>query len=191
MVKGKCIIFSAPSGAGKTTLVNYLLSENLGLEFSISACTREKRGKEKDGIDYHFITVEDFKNKIDNNSFIEWGEVYEDHFYGTLKSEVERIWTLGKTVLFDVDVVGGLKLKKYFANSALALFIMPPDLPTLEKRLLERGTDTKEKIAQRMAKAKLEISSADQFDYIILNKDLDKSKEEVLKLVKKFIIEEK
>lgn len=189
MVKGQCIIFSAPSGAGKTTLVRHLLSQDLNLEFSISACTREKRGAEQDGIDYYFTSPEEFKQKIENDEFIEWEEVYHDHFYGTLKSEIQRIWKEDKVVVFDVDVVGGLRLKKYFQDSALAIFIMPPDIPTLEKRLKERGTDTKEKIAQRLAKAEEEMRSAKQFDHIILNNDLEKSKKETLELVSNFIKE--
>jgi len=187
MVKGKCVIFSAPSGAGKTTLVKHLLAQNIGLEFSISACTRAARGSEKDGIDYHFLSIDTFKQKIDSKEFVEWEEVYKDHFYGTLKSEIESIWKKGKTVIFDVDVVGGLNLKKYFGNNALAIFVMPPDLPTLEKRLNNRGTDSSERIANRMSKAKEELLSAQHFDHIILNDNLEKSKEEAFQLVNNFI----
>jgi len=187
MVKGKCIIFSAPSGAGKTTLVKHLLSQNLGLEFSISACTREKRGKERNGVDYYFLSIDEFRNKIQENAFVEWEEVYADHFYGTLKSEIERIWKEGKTVIFDVDVVGGLNLKKYFGKSALAIFVMPPDLKTLEERLRSRGTDSEERIQNRLAKSKQELITADQFDHIILNDDLEKSKKEASQLVENFL----
>lgn len=187
MVKGKCIIFSAPSGAGKTTLVKHLLEQDLGLSFSISACTRALRGTEKDGEDYYFLSIENFKEKIEADAFIEWEEVYQDHFYGTLKNEIERIWEKDKSVIFDVDVVGGLNLKKYFGDAALAIFVMPPDLPTLEARLHNRGTDSKERIANRMNKAKKEMLDADQFDHIILNNDLEKSKKEAFQLIDNFL----
>ncbi|MEQ8910387.1 MAG: guanylate kinase [Vicingaceae bacterium] len=187
MVKGKCVIFSAPSGSGKTTLVRHLLEQDLGLEFSISACTRAPRGEEKDGKDYYFLSLDEFKNRIEKEDFVEWEEVYSDHFYGTLKAEIERIWKNGKTVIFDVDVVGGLNLKKYFGKQALAIFVMPPDIPTLEKRLRGRGTDEEERIQKRLSKAKQELIVADQFDHIILNDDLEVAKQEAEKLVKQFI----
>ncbi len=187
MVKGKCIIFSAPSGAGKTTLVRHLLDQNLGLEFSISACTREKRGQEKNGVDYYFLSIDEFRNKIKSGAFIEWEEVYKDHFYGTLKSEIERIWKNDQTVIFDVDVIGGLNLKKYFGEAALSIFVMPPDMKTLENRLRNRGTDSEERIQNRLAKSKQELITADQFDRIILNDDLTRSKKEAFQLVKNFI----
>jgi guanylate kinase len=184
---GKCVILSAPSGAGKTTLVKDLLEQGLKLEFSISACTRKARGDEVDGKDYYFLSIEEFKKKIEERAFIEWEEVYKDHFYGTLKEEIHRIWKKGHHVIFDVDVMGGLNLKNFFGNKALAIFIMPPDLPTLEKRLRERGTDDEDRIRLRMEKAKEELITADRFDHIILNKDLHKSREEARILVKNFL----
>lgn len=187
MQEGKCIILSAPSGAGKTTLVRHLLSEIPELSFSISACTRSPRGKEKNGIDYYFLKLEEFKERIEADAFVEWEEVYTDNYYGTLKSEVERIWSEGKQLIFDVDVVGGLNLKEYFGDKALAIFVMPPDLPSLEARLRSRGTDSEDKIAQRLQKAKQELITADQFDHIILNDELNKAKQEVLQLVKSFL----
>lgn len=189
MAEGKAIILSAPSGSGKTTLVRHLLSKFPQLAFSISACTRDKRGKEKDGRDYYFLSPEEFREKIDNSEFVEWEEVYPDHYYGTLKSEVDRIWAAGHHLVFDVDVVGGLNLKSYFGQSALAIFVMPPDIPTLEKRLRKRGTDGEEKIRKRMSRAKKELITADQFDEIILNDKLDDSKKKVEQLVKAFIQE--
>lgn len=184
---GKCIIFSAPSGSGKTTLVHHLLEQDLGLEFSISACTRSPRGKEVDGKDYYFLSIQDFKQKIQEDAFVEWEEVYTDHFYGTLKSEIERIWAHGKAVIFDVDVIGGLNLKKYFNKQALAIFVMPPDLPTLEKRLRSRGTDEEDRIQKRLAKSKQELVVADQFDHIILNDSLEKAKQEAKTVVSSFL----
>jgi len=187
MSEGKCIILSAPSGAGKTTLVRHLLQVNKALSFSISACTRAPRGEEKDGVDYHFLSLEEFKRRIDAEEFVEWEEVYTNNYYGTLKSEVERIWGQDKHLIFDVDVVGGLSLKAYFKEKALSIFVMPPDLPSLEDRLRKRATETDDKIAQRLAKAKRELITADQFDHIILNDDLAKAKKEVVKLVKTFL----
>ena len=187
MAKGKCIILSAPSGSGKTTLVRHLLDDFTNLAFSISACTREKRGKEKDGVDYYFLSPDEFRAKIDSDSFVEWEEVYQDHYYGTLKSEIERIWANDQHLVFDVDVVGGLNLKKYFGEDALAIFVMPPDLPTLESRLRGRGTDDEDKIATRLEKAKQELITADQFDQIILNKDLEQAQVEVKEVVTKFL----
>lgn len=184
---GKCIIFSAPSGAGKTTLVKHLLSKNIGLQFSISACTRGKRGDEIDGKDYYFLDIESFKSKIKADEFIEWEEVYTDHFYGTLKAEINRIWDEDQHVIFDVDVIGGINLKKYFGDQALSIFVMPPSLKDLKKRLLGRGTDTEDRINNRMAKAKQELIVADQFDHIILNNDLDTAKREAFQLVNDFI----
>lgn len=187
MDQGKCVILSAPSGSGKTTLVEYLLETTDQLVFSISATTRKPRGEEKNGVDYHFLDTEEFKRRIEADEFVEWEEVYQDQFYGTLKSEVERIWSNGKHLIFDVDVVGGLKLKEHFGEKALAIFVMPPDIPTLENRLRGRGTDPEEKIQKRLAKAKKELMTADQFDHIILNDDLKKAQSEVLKLVKNFV----
>ena len=184
---GKCIIFSAPSGAGKTTIVQHLLKQSLDLEFSISACTRDKRGAEIHGKDYYFLSLQEFKNKIKDDEFIEWEEVYVDHFYGTLKEEIERIWSTGKHVIFDVDVVGGINLKKYFRQDALSIFVMPPSMQDLESRLRGRGTDSEERILKRLAKAKQELITADQFDKIVLNNDLKKAQQEALNLVSEFV----
>jgi guanylate kinase len=188
--KGKCVIFSAPSGAGKTTIVHHLLDQNIGLEFSVSACSRGPRPNEVDGKDYYFLGVERFKQKIDDDAFVEWEEVYTDNFYGTLKSEVERIWKNGKAVIFDVDVIGGLNLKKIFADNALAVFVEPPSVDELEKRLRGRSTETEDKIAQRLAKAREEISYSEQFDLILINDDLNKACNEAEMLVKNFLAAE-
>ena len=152
-MKGKLVIISAPSGAGKTSIVNHLLKEDLNLEFSISATSRKPRNNEISGKDYYFVTVSDFKARIQKNEFLEWEEVYKDHFYGTLKSEIERIWSLKKHVLFDVDVKGGINLKNIFGKNAISIFIMPPSVKELEKRLLARGTDDRSKIKVRVEKA--------------------------------------
>ena len=184
---GKCIIFSAPSGAGKTTIVQHLLKQNLELEFSISACTRDKRGAEVHGKDYYFLSINEFKNKIQEDSFIEWEEVYTDHFYGTLKEEIKRIWDAGKHVIFDVDVIGGINLKKYFGKNALSIFVMPPSMQDLESRLRGRGTDSEERILKRLAKAKQELITADQFDIIVLNKDLKIAQQEAVEIVREFV----
>lgn len=184
---GKCLIFSAPSGSGKTTLVKYLLKQDLKLKFSISACTREARGEEVDGKDYYFLSLADFRKKIKEDAFIEWEEVYKDHYYGTLKSEINRIWASGHHVIFDVDVVGGLNLKKYFGENALAIFVMPPSLPVLEKRLRGRGTDSEDRILKRLAKAKEELITADQFDRIIINDELEAASKEAFQLAKNFL----
>ncbi len=183
----KCIIFSAPSGAGKTTIVRRLLAEGLPLEFSISAATRDKRGTEENGKDYYFLSVADFKKKIDEDEFIEWEEVYEEHFYGTLKSEIERIWDSGKAVIFDVDVVGGINLKKHFRENALSIFVMPPSMKALEERLKGRGTDSPARIQKRLEKAKQELITADQFDYVVLNDELEKAVGAANLIVKKFL----
>lgn len=184
---GKCVIFSAPSGAGKTTIVHHLLKHIKELEFSVSACSRSPRHNEVDGKDYYFIGVEGFKQKIEEGAFIEWEEVYKDNYYGTLISELERIWKNGNVVIFDVDVIGGLNLKKKLGKHALAVFVQPPDVETLEKRLRHRSTETEEKIQQRLAKAKLELSYSDQFDMILLNDHLETACEEAKKQVKDFI----
>ena len=186
-MSGKAIIFSAPSGAGKTTLVKYILAKNPNISFSISACSRPKRENERKGEDYHFLSESDFKSKIKNNEFIEWEEVYKGNYYGTLKSEIDRIWSEGKHVIFDVDVIGGLNLKKYFMENALAIFVKPPSIKTLGKRLNERGTETIESMAKRIEKAVSEMGYADQFDIIIVNDNLDVAKEEAEKIVGDFL----
>ena len=184
---GKLIIFSAPSGAGKTTIVRHLLSCNLDLEFSISATTREKRHTETDGKDYYFLTLEEFSRKIENNEFLEWQEVYPGDFKGTLKSEVERIRSNGKNVIFDVDVVGGCNIKKYYGTDALAVFVQPPSVEELQKRLLSRLTDTAEVIEKRIQKAEYELTFASQFDQIIVNEHLEKAFEDAEKCIHEFL----
>jgi guanylate kinase len=186
-MNGKLVIISAPSGAGKTTIVKHLLDSGLKLSFSVSATTRPIRGNETDGEDYFFLTVKEFKKMIKNNEFVEWEEVYKDMFYGTLKSELERIWALGNHVLFDVDVNGGISLKNKFDTNSIAIFIMPPSVSELENRLVKRGTDTPEKIRMRIEKARDELKLANQFDTIIVNHQLDKAKEETLKVVASFL----
>lgn len=186
-MKGKLVIISAPSGAGKTTIVRHLLGKGLNLEFSVSATSRAPRGMEEDGKDYYFLSVEEFKRKIEKGDFIEWEEVYKDHFYGTLKAELKRIWSEGKHVLFDVDVKGGVNLKNIFKQDAISIFIMPPSVEELEKRLRLRGTDDTAKIRIRVAKAKEELSLADMFDNIIINNLLETAAEEVESIVKSFL----
>jgi guanylate kinase len=185
--EGKCIIFSAPSGAGKTTIVHRLLQEIPSLSFSVSACSREARPTEKDGVDYYFLTVVEFKNKIENQEFIEWEEVYANNFYGTLTSEIEKIWSANKSVIFDVDVVGGLNLKRYFGDKALAVFVQPPSLEILEKRLRSRKTESEEKIQVRIKKATIEMERANEFDYILVNNELDFAVNEIKEIVLKFL----
>lgn len=184
---GKLVIISAPSGAGKTTIVKYLLENRLKLSFSISATTRTRRPIETDGEDYFFLTVEEFRRKIENNEFVEWEEVYKDLYYGTLKSELERIWACGNNVLFDVDVKGGINLKNKFGTNAIAIFLMPPSVEELEKRLVKRGTDAPEKIKVRIDKANDELKLVDQFDTVIVNHHLDTAKEEALTVVSSFL----
>jgi len=174
-MKGKAIIFSAPSGAGKTTIVKHLLQLDLGLEFSISACSRPPRPQEVDGQDYYFMSVADFRKHIKQEKFLEWEEVYHDHYYGTLITELDRIWKRQKHVVFDVDVVGGLNLKRYFGRNALAVFVQPPSLKELEKRLRDRSTDADDKIQNRMDKAGDEMHSAEQFDVILVNDNLEET----------------
>jgi guanylate kinase len=186
-MEGKCIILCAPSGAGKTSITKYLLQQDLGLEFSISACNREKREDEIDGVDYHFLSTEDFKKRIENNEFAEWEEVYKDNYYGTLKTEINRIWNSGKNVIFDVDVEGGLSLTKHFGEKALAMFIKPPSFEALEARLRGRGTETEEKIQSRLDKAVKELEFSKWFDYIILNDKLKDAQKEAKMLVKTFL----
>lgn len=184
---GKCIIFSAPSGAGKTTIVRYLLRNIPSLEFSISAASRQPRGREVHGLDYHFFTVEEFKEKIAKDHFVEWEEVYTDNYYGTLKSEVKKAWDSGKTVVFDVDAQGGINLKKLFGNNALSIFIKPPSLFVLEQRLKNRRTETPEQIEMRLNKANEELSYANHFDYVLLNDNLEKACAEIKDHIEKFI----
>ena len=186
--EGKVIIFSAPSGAGKTTIVRALLDSLSELSFSISACSRDPRGQEVNGKDYHFIGIEGFKNKIKNNEFVEWEEVYQDHFYGTLNSELIRIWNANKTVVFDVDVVGGMSLKKKFGKKALAIFVMPPSLMVLEERLRSRNTDSEQKIQQRLEKAEQEISLSSGFDVILKNDQLDNAISNAKAIVNQFLV---
>ncbi len=186
-ITGKCIIFSAPSGAGKTTLVHKLLESSDHFAFSVSACSREPRENETDGIDYYFIGLENFKQKISENAFVEWEEVYKDNFYGTLKSELIRIWSLGKTVVFDVDVVGGLNLKKVFKNKALAIFVNPPSMEILEERLRARKTESEEKIQMRISKAQVEMDRAAEFDVIIENNILERAVERVKAVASEFV----
>ncbi|MES2591058.1 MAG: guanylate kinase [Bacteroidota bacterium] len=188
MTEGKLIIFSAPSGAGKTTIVHHLLKVFPQLEFSVSACSRPKRSHETYGVDYYFLSVEEFKQKIENEEFIEWEEVYKDNFYGTLKVEIERIWKKGMHVIFDVDVVGGLHLKNQFKDQALAIFVMPPSIEHLEMRLKMRETETPESIARRMGKAEQELKTAYLFDKVILNDNLEHAFAEAEKAVAEFIL---
>ena len=183
----KLVVFSAPSGSGKTTLVHHLLQQGLPIGFSISATSRPPRGKEKDGVDYFFMSENSFREKIAENAFLEYEEVYEGTFYGTLRSEVDRLWKTGKTVLFDIDVVGGLNVKRQYPDQCLALFIQPPSLSELEKRLRGRGTDNEKKIKERLTKATKELDLANQFDKVIVNDDLETAKEEVGKAVHDFL----
>ncbi|HTO38514.1 MAG TPA: guanylate kinase [Brumimicrobium sp.] len=185
--KGKCIIFSAPSGAGKTSIVHALINRIDELAFSISACSREQREGEKNGEDYYFIGVEGFKAKIKEDAFIEWEEVYKDHFYGTLKAEVERLWSEGKVVVFDVDVYGGINLKKFFGDAALSYFVLPPSIEVLEERLRKRQTETEDRILLRLSKANEELSKAVMFDKQVLNQDFETAVKEVEVNVKEFI----
>lgn len=185
---GKLIIFSAPSGAGKTTIVHHILSKFKEIEFSVSACSRKKRVGEKEGKDYYFLGVNGFKEKIKHNAFVEWQEVYENHFYGTLKSEIERIWAKGHHVIFDVDVIGGLNLKKIYGDRALSIFVKAPSIKDLEARLKLRDTETPESIARRMAKAEKEMGYATEFDYILLNDDMQQALNDAEQLVADFIL---
>lgn len=187
-MNGKILIFSAPSGAGKTTIIRKLLeNKDLSLEFSVSACTRPKRPNEVHGKDYYFFSVETFKEKIKNNEFLEWEEVYKDHFYGSLKSEVKRITDKGNNVVFDVDVKGGINIKKFYGDKALSVFIMPPSLEVLEKRLINRSTDTERNIKKRIERAKFEISFADKFDRVIKNDELETSIKETENILRNFL----
>ena len=184
---GKLIIFSAPSGSGKSTIINYLLTQNLNLSFSISATSRAPRGTEQNGVEYFFLTPEEFKQRIANNEFLEYEEVYKDRFYGTLKAQVEKQLAAGQNVIFDVDVVGGCNIKKFYGNRALAVFIQPPSLEELRKRLTGRGTEAPEVIESRLAKATFELSYAEKFDVVIVNDNLEKAQAEALKTIRDFI----
>ncbi|MBD0850413.1 guanylate kinase [Maribacter arenosus] len=188
MEGGKLIIFSAPSGSGKTTIVRYLLEQpELNLAFSVSATSRTRRGKEKQGEHYYFMNVSEFKKHIKNDDFLEWEEVYRDNFYGTLKSEVERLWAEGKNVIFDIDVVGGLRIKKKYPKETLAVFVKPPSVDELKIRLKKRSTESDNKINMRIAKASVELATAPQFDKIIKNYDLDTALKEAHQLVAEFV----
>ena len=184
---GKLIIFSAPSGSGKSTIINYLLTQNLSLAFSISATSRPPRGTEQNGVEYFFLTPEEFKQRIADNEFLEYEEVYKDRFYGTLKSQVEKQLADGQNVVFDVDVVGGCNIKQYYGERALSVFIQPPSVEELRKRLNGRGTDSPEVIESRIAKAEFELGYAPRFDVVIVNDDLDKAKAEALKVITEFL----
>jgi guanylate kinase len=184
---GKCVIFSAPSGAGKTTIVHHLLTKNLGMEFSVSACSRSPRPNEIDEIDYHFLGVEAFREMIKDDAFVEWEEVYTNNYYGTLKSEIERIWDAGKAVIFDVDVIGGLNIKKQFGDNAFSVFVKPPSYEELESRLRGRSTESEDKINQRMAKATKELAFAEEFDYVLINDNLEEACEKAEQLVSDFL----
>lgn len=185
--RGKLVIFSAPSGSGKSTIIQSLLNRDLNLSFSISATSRAPRGTEKNGVEYYFISPEEFRQRIANGEFLEYEEVYAGKFYGTLKSEVERILDSGRNVIFDVDVVGGLNIKKYYGDQALALFIQPPSIEELEKRLKHRATDAPEVIASRVAKAEYELSFAPRFDHIIVNDILEKAQKEAYQTIRQFL----
>lgn len=189
-MNGKLIIFSAPSGSGKSTIINYLLTQDLNLSFSISATSRPPRGTEQHGIEYFFLSPEEFRERIANNEFLEYEEVYTDRYYGTLKSQVEKQLAAGQNVVFDVDVVGGCNIKKFYGDRALSLFIQPPSIDELRKRLTGRGTDAQEVIESRIAKAEYELSFAPKFDKVIINDDLDAAKAQALKIIKEFIEQE-
>lgn len=187
MFKGKVIIFSAPSGAGKTTLVKHLLKQDLNLSFSVSACSRDKRRNEVNGKDYYFMTKDQFRDRIKKEEFLEWEEVYDGNFYGTLKAEIDKIWSEGRHVIFDVDVVGGMNLKKSFGEDALAIYVEAPSIDVLEKRLRSRKTETEETIAKRIGKAVDEMKYKKDFDAVIVNDDLEVAKEEALKTVNTYL----
>ena len=184
---GKLIIFSAPSGSGKSTIINYLLGQNLNLAFSISATSRPPRGTEQNGVEYFFLSPEEFRQRIANNEFLEYEEVYKDRFYGTLKAQVEKQLNDGQNVIFDVDVVGGCNIKKFYGDRALSVFIQPPSINELRKRLNGRGTDTQEVIESRIAKAEFELSYANKFDKIVINDNLETAQTEALSTIKDFL----
>lgn len=184
---GKLIIFSAPSGSGKSTIINYLLTQNLNLTFSVSATSRPPRGKEKDGVEYYFLTPDEFRRRIANNEFLEYEEVYENRFYGTLKAPIEKQLNKGLNVIFDVDVVGGCNIKKFYGNRALSIFIQPPSVEELHKRLIGRATDAPEIIESRIAKAEYELGFASKFDTVIINDNLEVAQNEALKTIREFL----
>lgn len=184
---GKLIIFSAPSGSGKSTIINYLLTQNLNLAFSISATSRPPRGTEQNGVEYFFLSPEEFRTKIANHEFLEYEEVYENRFYGTLKAQVEKQLEAGQNVIFDVDVVGGCNIKRFYGEKALSVFIQPPSIEELKKRLTGRGTDEPEMIENRVAKAEYELSFASKFDVVIVNDELETAKAKTLQIIREFI----
>ncbi|MDG1849082.1 MAG: guanylate kinase [Flavobacteriales bacterium] len=187
MNQGKLIIFSAPSGSGKSTIVNYLINQGVPVEFSISACSRSPRGEEKNGEHYYFLSPEEFKAKVDADEFLEWEEVYEGNYYGTLRSEVERIWAEGKHVIFDIDVIGGINLKNQFSDKALSVFIKAPSIAVLKKRLSDRNTETQNQLDMRLNKAEKEMSYAKEFDLVIINDDLEIAQQEAYQKITDFI----
>jgi len=187
MSQGKLIIFSAPSGSGKSTIVNHLLEQGVPMEFSISACSRAPRGEEKDGEHYYFLSPEEFRSKVDTDEFLEWEEVYEGRYYGTLRSEVERIWAKGKHVIFDIDVVGGVNLKKHFGDQALSVFIKVPSIEILKERLTLRNTEDETNLKMRLDKAEEEMGFAKDFDLVILNDDLKRAQQEAFDKISAFI----
>ncbi len=187
MSQGKLIIFSAPSGSGKSTIINYLLKQPLRLAFSISATSRPPRGQEQEGVEYFFLSPEDFRQRIANHEFLEYEEVYPNRFYGTLKSQVEKQLEAGQNIVFDVDVVGGCNIKNYYGMRALSIFIQPPSIDELRRRLTMRGTDTPETIEDRIAKATYELSFAPRFDVIIVNDSLEKAQQQTLSVITRFI----
>ena len=187
MSQGKLIIFSAPSGSGKSTIVNHLLEQGVPMEFSISACSRAPRGEEKDGEHYYFLSPEEFRSKVDTDEFLEWEEGYEGRYYGTLRSEVERIWAKGKHVIFDIDVVGGVNLKKHFGDQALSVFIKVPSIEILKERLTLRNTEDETNLKMRLDKAEEEMGFAKDFDLVILNDDLKRAQQEAFDKISAFI----
>lgn len=187
MMLEKVVIICAPSGAGKTSIVKYLLESGLPLEFSVSAASRQKRENEVHGKDYYFISADEFRQRIANDEFLEWQEVYNNQFYGTLKSEIDRIWSNGNIVLFDVDVVGGVNIKNYFGDKALSIFVKPPTVETLRERLLGRGTETPESLQKRLAKSEYELSFENKFDRVVLNDQLPVAQKEAYRLITDFL----
>ncbi|BEH00525.1 guanylate kinase [Bacteroides sedimenti] len=186
-MKGKLIIFSAPSGAGKSTMINYLLKQGLKLAFSISATSRPPRGTEQHGVEYFFLSPEEFRQRINNDEFLEYEEVYKDRFYGTLKEQVEKQLAAGQNVIFDVDVVGGCNIKNFYGDRALSVFIQPPSMEVLRERLVGRGTDEPSVIENRLAKAEFELSFADKFDVVIINDNLEEARNKALKVIQDFL----